>query len=127
MPSEGKLKLLLVDDSAAILIMEEMLFRQRFEVLKAASGAEALKLAAEHRPDAILLDILMADMDGLETCRLLRNMPATKTIPIIMVTTRSEDRVVQLAFSSGATDFVTKPLDAKVLRDKIERYVARAT
>lgn len=61
-----------------MLLIEEMMFRPEFEVFKATSGAEALKLAAEHLPDAILLDI-MADMRGLETGRLLRIMPATKT------------------------------------------------
>jgi PleD family two-component response regulator len=121
MPFEGKLKLLLVDESTTMHIMEEMMFGQEFDVFKATSGAEALKLAAEHRPDAILLDIVMGDMDGLETCRLLRNVPATKTTPIIMVTTGSEHRLVELAFSSGATDLVTKPIDPKVLRDKIAR------
>jgi PleD family two-component response regulator len=102
-----KPKILLVDDSETVLIMEEMLLRRSYDVLKATSGAQALRIAAEKRPNLILLDIIMPDMNGLETCRLLRGMEATKTTPIIMVTTRSQADTVNAAFANGATDYVT--------------------
>ena len=65
----------------------------------------------------------MPHMDGLETCRLLRAIGGMKTTPIIMVTTRGEENVMQAAKASGASDYVTKPIDAKELLEKIERHL----
>jgi two-component system, OmpR family, alkaline phosphatase synthesis response regulator PhoP len=123
MESERKPKILLVDDSATVLIMEELLLRSRFEVHKATGGPQALRIAAEQRPDLILLDVVMPDMDGMETCRLLRAMEATKLTPIIMVTTRGEAKTKLSAHVNGATDFVTKPINQKELVDKINRHL----
>ena len=119
MASELKAKILIVDDSTTVLIMEELLLRSKYEVFKATGGPQALRVAAEHRPDLILLDIVMPHMDGFETCRLLRAMEATKLTPIIMVTTRGEQKAINSAYANGATDFVTKPINQKELMDKI--------
>lgn len=121
--SQPKAKILVVDDSSTVLIMEELLLRRKYEVIKATGGTQALRLAAEHRPDLILLDIIMPDMDGLETCRLLRGMEATKITPIIMVTTRGEQKTMTAAYANGATDYVTKPIDHKELLEKVERCI----
>jgi len=121
-----KLKVLLVDDSTTVLIMEEVLLRRKYDVLKATSGAAALKIAADQRPDVILLDVVMPAMDGIEVCRLMRGLPATRFTPIIMVSTRGEMATVQAALASGATGFVTKPIDAHQLTSKIEHYLGRA-
>jgi len=118
-----KRKVLLVDDSMTMLAMEEMLLRRSYDIIKATSGTDALRIAAEQHPDVILLDIVMANMDGLETCRLLRSMAATKATPIIMVTTRSEDDALRDAYLNGATDYVTKPIDAKTLLGKIKHHL----
>lgn len=123
MAAHPKRKILLVDDSTTVLIMEELLLRRSYDVVKATSGAEALRIAAEQRPDLILLDVVMPNLDGLETCRLLRSIPATKSTPIVMVTTRSEENTRQSAFANGATDFVTKPIDARTLLGKIEQHL----
>jgi two-component system alkaline phosphatase synthesis response regulator PhoP len=122
MGSERK-TILVVDDSSTVLIMEEMLLRSKYEVLKASGGAQALRIAAEQRPDLILLDIVMPTMDGLETCRLLRAIEATKSTPIIMVTTRGEQKTMQAAYASGANDYVTKPINHKELLTKVEQYL----
>jgi PleD family two-component response regulator len=127
MEQERKRTILLVDDSETVLIMEEMLLRRSYDILKAASGAQALRLAAEKRPDLILLDVVMPDMNGLETCRLLRGMEATKTTPIIMVTTRSEAATVSAAQANGANDYVTKPIDRKELMEKVSRHIGGGT
>jgi two-component system alkaline phosphatase synthesis response regulator PhoP len=121
MDPQPKAKILVVDDSSTVLIMEELLLRRKYEVVKATGGMQALRLAAEQRPDLILLDIVMPDIDGLETCRLLRGMEATKATPIIMVTTRGEQKTMATAYANGATDYVTKPIDHKDLLDKVER------
>jgi CheY-like chemotaxis protein len=118
-----KPRILLVDDSPTVLILEEMVLRWRYEVLKATSGPQALRIAADKHPDLILLDIVMPDIDGLETCRLFRTLEPTKTTPIIMVTTRGETEIVESAYLNGATDYVTKPFNQKELLEKIQRYV----
>jgi PleD family two-component response regulator len=120
-------KILLVDDSKTVLLMEEALLRLKHKVLKATGGPQALRIAAEEQPDLILLDIVMPDMDGIETCRLLRGMEATKSTPIIMVTTRSDPKSVDAAYASGANDYVTKPIDFQELRSKIERHLGVPT
>jgi CheY-like chemotaxis protein len=120
---EKKPKILIVDDSPTVLILEEMILRWRYEVLKATSGAQALRIAAEKHPDLILLDIVMPDIDGLETCRLFRTLEPTKSTPIVMVTTRGEDDIVKAAYANCATDYVTKPFNQKALLEKIQQYV----
>jgi CheY-like chemotaxis protein len=123
MNSERKRKILLVDDSKTVLLMEEALLRLKHTILKAGDGPQALRIAAKEQPDLILLDIVMPDMDGIETCRLLRGMEVTRSTPIIMVTTRSDEKSVESAYLAGATDYVTKPVDFKELRTKIERHL----
>lgn len=123
MEPEHKPRILLVDDSPTVLILEEMVLRWRYEVIKATSGAQAIRLAAEKHPDLILLDIVMPDIDGLETCRLFRTLEPTKNTPIIMVTTRGETDIVEAAFARGATDYVTKPFNQKELLGKIQKYI----
>jgi len=118
-----KPRILIVDDSPTVLILEEMILRWRYEVLKATSGAQALRVAADKHPDLILLDIVMPDIDGLETCRLFRTLEPTKATPIIMVTTRGETDVVEAAYAHGATDYVMKPFNQKELLEKIQRHV----
>src|SRR5438093_9985085 len=100
-----KKKVLLVDDSESALLIEELMLSRNYEVLTAKSGAEGLRTAAEKAPDLVLLDILMPNMDGLAVCRMLRSMDATKTTPIVMVTTRGDEKSVEAAFASGCTDY----------------------
>jgi PleD family two-component response regulator len=127
MTDERQRKILLVDDSKTVLLMEEALLRLKHKILKATGGPQALRIAAEERPDLVLLDVVMPDMDGIETCRLLRGMEVTKSTPIIMVSTRSDPKSMEAAYASGATDYVTKPIDYHVLRTKIERHLGVTT
>ena len=123
MDPETRAKILIVDDSSTVLIMEELLLRRKYDVLKATGGPQALRIAAEQRPDLILLDIVMPTMDGLETCRLLRGMESTRTTPIIMVTTRGEQKTMDAAYANGANDYVTKPIDQKELLGKVDKHL----
>lgn len=123
MEPQRRRTILLVDDSETVLIMEELLLRRSYDVVKATSGAAALRLAAERRPDLILLDVVMPDMNGFETCRLLRAMEATKATPIVMVTTRGEEESMKTAFANGATDYVTKPINHKQLAEKVAQHL----
>ena len=123
MTNPPRKKIMVVDDSSTMLLMEQVLLRRRYEVVQANSGVQALRLAPEQRPDLILLDVNMPTIDGLETCRLLRSREATKTTPIIMVTTQSAKDIVDAAYASGASDYVTKPIDQKTLLGKIAKLL----
>ncbi|MBO9502683.1 PleD family two-component system response regulator [Brevundimonas sp. A19_0] len=109
-------RILVVDDiETNVRLLEAKLTLEYYDVLTCGSGAAALELAAEHHPDIILLDVMMPDMDGFETCRRLKADPATRHIPVVLVTALDgrEERIKGL--EAGADDFVTKPIDDVVL------------
>jgi DNA-binding response OmpR family regulator len=122
-PMAGKKKILLVDDSSTALMMEQLLLGRTYDLVTAKDGAEALKVALAERPDLILLDVVMPKMDGFEVCRVLRGIEAMKSTPIIMVTTRGEGKNVEAGFASGASDYVTKPINQAELLAKIQRHL----
>ena len=104
-------QILIVEDEADIReLLRFNLEREGFSVLEAADGNEALRLARQHLPDLMLLDVMMPGPDGFEVCRLLGAQAETAHIPVLMLTARGEemDRVVGL--SLGADDYVVKPL-----------------
>lgn len=119
----AKKKILLVDDSATALLMEKTMLGSTYDLVTAKDGAEALKVALRELPDLILLDVVMPRMDGFEVCRVLRGIEATRTIPIIMVTTRGEGKNVEAGFANGANDYVTKPINSAELLAKIQRHL----
>jgi DNA-binding response OmpR family regulator len=117
-------KILLVDDSPTVLLMERLLLQDGpYELLSASSGQEAVETALSVRPELILMDVVMPGMDGFEVCRRLRAEEATRTTPIILVTTRSGSENVELGYESGCSDYVTKPFDGNELRAKIESFL----
>jgi DNA-binding response OmpR family regulator len=117
-------KILLVDDSSTILMMEKFILRNGpYEILTATNGEEGVLKAAEQMPDLILLDVIMPKMGGFEACRLLRSTRATSTIPIIMVTTRGEAANVEAGWANGCTDYVTKPINAIELLAKVRNFL----
>src|SRR5213593_1665244 len=106
-------KVLLVDDSTTVLLMERMILNKGpYQISTAMDGEEAVAKATAERPDLILLDVVMPKMNGFQTCRALRGREETRNIPIIMVTTRGEAENVESGFERGCTDYVTKPIDA---------------
>ena len=120
-------KILLVDDSNTILMMEKFILRdQRYELIVASDGEEGVQKAVEHRPDLILLDVIMPKLNGFEACRRIREHEATRATPIIMVTTRGEATNVETGWSSGCTDYVTKPIDAIELLAKVRNLLGVA-
>lgn len=121
MTAVRKNRVLLVDDSATALLMERMILdRGRYEVVTARNGAEAVAKALEMRPDAIVMDVMMPEMGGLDACRSIRSHASLRDTPVILVTTRGEPEHVEAGFASGCNDYVTKPIDAVELLAKLQ-------
>jgi DNA-binding response OmpR family regulator len=119
-----KKKILLVDDSATILMMERMILTKiACDLVTATNGEEAVAKALAERPDLILMDVVMPKMNGFDACRRLREEETMRSTPIIMVTTRGEMENMENGFESGCTDYVTKPIDTVVLLAKIRNYL----
>lgn len=116
-----KKKVLLVDDSNTVLMMEKMILAKGpFVIVTARDGVEAIAKSKSEMPDVILLDVMMPNLDGLAACAAIRAQPETKDIPIIMVTTRGEERSIETAFRNGCTDYVTKPINGLELLTKLQ-------
>jgi PleD family two-component response regulator len=118
-----KKKILLVDDSETALMMERIVLGKDYDIVVAKDGTEALKVAVAEKPDLILLDVVMPKMGGFEVCRVLRSIDITRNTPIILVTTRGEAKNVEAGFASGASDYVTKPINHLELIAKIQRHL----
>ena len=120
-------KILLVDDSGTILMMEKFILKNDpYEIVTASNGEEAIQKAIEHRPDLILLDVMMPKMGGFEACRRIREHNDTQSIPVIMVTTRGEAGNVEAGWESGCTDYVTKPINGLELLTKLQSILGAA-
>ncbi len=116
------IKLLLVDDSLTVLALERLMLRdEHVELSTASNGRQALEQARRTKPDLILLDVVMPEMDGIECCRQLKSNPTTRSIRIIMVTTKGNPAMVEAAYKAGCDDFVTKPIDKLELIQRIRR------
>jgi CheY-like chemotaxis protein len=114
-------KILVVDDSATILMMVRMVLgKDRYTLVTAGDGAEAVKKAREEKPDLVLMDVIMPKMTGFEACREMRRLPETSDTPIILVTTRGEPESVEKGFQSGCSDYVTKPINGLELLAKVQ-------
>jgi len=118
--------ILLVDDEADVLeFLGYNLSREGFQVLKAKSGRKALKLAQEHQPQMIILDVMMPGLDGMETCRQLRDMPGLSDTLIVFLTARGEDYSQIAGFEAGADDYLTKPIKPKLFISRIQAILRR--
>jgi CheY-like chemotaxis protein len=117
-------KILLVDDSATVLMMERMILAsERFQIVTAANGEEAQERARTELPDLILMDIVMPKVNGIQACQAIKRDPATAHIPIILVTTRGEAASLEAGYSSGCNDYVTKPVNSAELLGKIRNIL----
>jgi DNA-binding response OmpR family regulator len=94
-------------------------------IVTAQNGAEALELAALERPDVVIMDLQMPEMDGVETCRRLRAQEATSFVPIIMLTATSDDEHLTRAFEAGVDDYLVKPFQREQLVLRVKRMLQR--
>jgi two-component system alkaline phosphatase synthesis response regulator PhoP len=119
-------KILVVDDDPDIIeILTYNLSNEGYNVKSASNGIEALKKAKKFIPDIILLDVMMPEMDGIETCSNLREIESLSKSRIIFLSARSEDFTLIAAFDAGADDYINKPVKPKILLKKISSISRR--
>ena len=113
-------RVLIVDDSPTEMYkLTGMLEKHGHQVLKAENGADGVALARQEKPDAVLMDIVMPGMNGFQATRQLSKDPETRAIPVIVVTTKDQETDRVWGLRQGARDYVTKPVDAVALLNKI--------
>jgi two-component system phosphate regulon response regulator PhoB len=118
---------LVVEDEAALATMLRYnLEKQGYRVEEAADGQEALTRIAETQPDLVLLDWMLPQMSGLEVCRQLRRRPATRDLPVIMVTARTDDQDAVRGLNTGADDYIAKPFSMDALLARIRALLRRS-
>jgi two-component system alkaline phosphatase synthesis response regulator PhoP len=118
--------ILIVDDEADILeFLEYNLKKEDFDVYTAQSGRKAIDIAQTVNPDLIILDVMMPDLDGIETCKELRDIPSLKNTLIAFLTARNEDYSQIAGFDAGADDYINKPIKPRVLVSRIKAILRR--
>jgi len=123
---KGKYKILLVDDEPDILeFVGYNLRKEGFRVYTAANGLDAINRALEVKPHLILMDVMMPEMDGIETCRVIRKDKGLKNVVIAFLTARGEDYSQISGFDAGGDDYITKPIKPKVLVSRVKALLKR--
>ncbi len=126
MRSKEARKVLVVDDEEAILdLLKYNLEKEGYEVLTAADGLKAIEIARRFKPDLVLLDIMMPKIDGIETCRRLREMEGLGSTTIVFLTARTEEYSEVAAFEAGADDYITKPIKPRALMSRLTAWFRR--
>ena len=116
-------QVLVVDDEYFNYEMLTAALSSSFELSYADSGKSCLSSAIAHPPDAILLDVCMPGLDGYDTCRLLKNTPETKNIPVVMLSGLESEQEQQAGFDAGCDAYVVKPFSMQQLLEKLKTVV----
>lgn len=120
------IKILLVDDEPDILeIIGYNLSAEGYQIVTAENGVKAIKKAKKERPQLIIMDVMMPEMDGIEACEQIRKIPELNNTVITFLTARSEDYSQMAGFDAGADDYITKPIKPKVLISKVKALLRR--
>ncbi|MDY0268184.1 response regulator [Trichloromonas sp.] len=122
----NKKKILIVEDEESLLKLESILLISKgFEVKGAQNGRAALEAVAEDKPDLVLLDIMLPEIDGFEVCRQLKSDPATRHIPVIMLTAKKSREDMVRGEKVGADWYITKPFKSAMVIETIQRFLAK--
>ena len=121
-----KKKALIVDDEPNVRRLLHTILSKTFEVIEAEDGRQAIEMVNSQKPDVVLMDMMMPKMDGLTACHMIKNDPATKSIPVIMVTAIGFELNIKLSQQMGASGYITKPFSSEELLDKIAQVLAAA-
>lgn len=119
----SKKVLIIEDEPDHIMVIKARLEPMGYEVIAAIDGEEGFTKAKTAKPDLIILDIMMPSLDGFGVCRLMKADPATKGIPILILTALGTKDLAEKCLEAGADDLLQKPWDAKDLEEKIKRLI----
>jgi two-component system alkaline phosphatase synthesis response regulator PhoP len=120
------IKILLVDDEQDILeIVGYNLAQEGYKIVTATNGKEAIVVAKRERPNLIIMDVMMPEMDGMEACENIRKIPELSNVLIAFLTARSEDYSQVAGFDAGADDYIAKPIKPKLLVSKVKALLRR--
>lgn len=122
--TKPKSTILAVDDTPANIDVVKGVLSQDYRVQAAVNGLMALKIIEQQKPDLILLDVMMPDMDGYEVCRRLKSAPETCDIPIVFLTAKSEIADEAKGLAMGAVDYITKPISPPILQERVKTHLA---
>ena len=118
----GKKEIMIVDDEFYVRDMVKAALDEDYIVIEASDGEEAVNMACNHKPSLILMDILLPKLDGISACYLLKSDANTRTIPIIMISGRTDKLDQNYSKSIGADDCLAKPFEVQDLIDKVSKY-----
>ena len=119
-------KILLVDDEPDILeFLGYNLTKEGYTIYKASNGKEAIQTALNVKPHLIILDVMMPEMDGIETCREMKQIPSLNKSIIIFLTARAEDYSQIAGFDAGADDYIAKPIKPRVFISRVQAILRR--
>jgi len=122
----AKGKILVVDDEIYIVhILDFSLGMEGYQVITALDGEQGLEKAQTERPDLIVLDIMMPKLDGYETCKALKADPATRGIPVILLSAKGRNMDQKVGFEVGADDYITKPFSPRKLVERINAILGQ--
>ena len=124
MDRDKRCTVLIVDDTPDNISLLKAALVDEFGIKVATRGQKALEIARDMPVDVILLDVMMPEMDGFETCRLLKADPLTRSIPVIFITARGEIDDEAKGFSCGGVDYITKPISACIVRARVKTHLA---
>jgi DNA-binding response OmpR family regulator len=118
-------RILIVDDSSTSRVMHRYLITKNtsYEVLCAADGAEALKIAGAEQVDLILMDVMMPNVDGFEVCKRLRKDAKTQAVPVILLTFKTGEESAIAGRECGANEYLSKPVEEMALLQALRRYL----
>ena len=122
----AKQKILIVEDEESLLKLESILLTSKgYDVRGVSNGREALDAIAEEKPDLVLLDIMLPEIDGFEVCQRIKDDPATKEIPVIMLTAKKSREDMARGEKVGADWYITKPFKSVMVIETIQRFLAK--
>ncbi len=124
----AKGKILVIDDEIYIVhILDFSLGMEGYDVVTALDGEQGLEKAHSEHPDLIVLDIMMPKLDGYETCKMLKADPATKAIPVILLSAKGRNVDQKVGFEVGADDYITKPFSPRKLVERINSILGQTS
>jgi two-component system alkaline phosphatase synthesis response regulator PhoP len=123
-----KKNVLIVDDEEDILdLIEYNLAREGFDTVRVKTGEDALKAIRQVRPDAVILDLMLPGVGGLDVCRIIKDDPETRHVPVLMLTAKGEEPDIISGLEIGASDYITKPFSPRILVARLRAVLRQAS